>query len=98
MSDAGKRLIDGMQEALAFVNGTADKKTYRVHTRQRPDVRAIRQRMGVTQQEFALRYGFPIDTLRKWEQGVRQPTGAAATLLIIIDRAPAAVEKALAAA
>jgi putative transcriptional regulator len=97
MTKAGERLIAGMQEAIDYAEGTADPSAYKVHTPTRPDVRKIRNRMALTQAAFAARYGFPLETLRKWEQGTRQPTGAAATLLLIIDRAPAAVEKALAA-
>jgi putative transcriptional regulator len=40
-------------------------------SRLRLDVRAIRTRLGMTQQEFAMRFGFSINTLRHWEQGLR---------------------------
>ena len=45
--------------------------------------------------EFADHFGFSIRTLEKWEQGVRQPEGAARAYLVVIDRNPKAVEKAL---
>lgn len=60
-----------------------------------PDVRSVRAKTGMTQPAFAKAFGFPLSTLRQWEQGRREPTGAARTLLTIIDRAPEAVLGAL---
>ncbi|MGH2533224.1 MAG: helix-turn-helix domain-containing protein [Thermomicrobiales bacterium] len=60
-----------------------------------PNPRQIRQRLHLTQEQFAARFGVPLGTLRDWEQGVRQPDSAAKTLLRVIDRDPDAVERAL---
>lgn len=57
-----------------------------------------RQRLDITREEFADRLGFSINTLRHWEQGSRQPEGPARADLLVIDRAPKAVQKALQAA
>jgi len=65
---------------------------------QRIDVRAIRAKLGMTNEEFAGRFGFSINTLRHWEQGKRRPEGAARAYLLVIARVPKAVEKALRAA
>ena len=62
------------------------------------DVAAIRKRLGLTQTAFAGRFGVPIGTLRDWEQGRRAPEGPARSLLMVIDREPEAVERALASA
>jgi putative transcriptional regulator len=51
-------------------------------------VRRVRKRLGLSQAEFSLRIDIPIDTIRNWEQGKRQPTGAAKSLLKILDQAP----------
>lgn len=59
------------------------------------DVRAIRDRLGLTQQEFAVRFGFSVNTLRHWEQGRRIPEAPTRAYLLVIDREPQAVEKAL---
>ena len=59
------------------------------------DVRAIRVRLGLTQSEFAVRFGFSVNTLRHWEQGRRVPEGPTRAYLMVIDREPRAVEKAL---
>ena len=45
----------------------------------------------MSQKEFALRFGLSQSALRHWEHGERQPSGAALTLLNVIDRLPRAV-------
>jgi putative transcriptional regulator len=49
----------------------------------------------MTQQTFAARFGFSVNTLRHWEQGKREPEGPARAYLLAIDRAPDVVQKAL---
>jgi putative transcriptional regulator len=88
----------GLEEALAYTRGEADLTRYRVHIPNSPDVKAIRSRLEMTQEEFAGRFGFSIHTLRHWEQGKRVPDGATRAYLIVIDRDPAAVQRALKAA
>jgi putative transcriptional regulator len=88
----------GLKEAVAYARGEADESRYRVHVPERVDVRAIRTKLGMTQEEFALAFGFSVNTLRHWEQGKRQPEGPTRAYLLVIDRAPKAVQKALRAA
>jgi putative transcriptional regulator len=95
MSKIGKSMIRGLEQALAIANGTAKKGTYVVHIPAEIDVRAIRARLGMTQQEFAIQFGFNINTLRHWEQGRRVPEGPTRAYLLVIDREPQAVQKAL---
>jgi putative transcriptional regulator len=84
-----------MEQALAFIDGTADESQYVVHIPPEIDIKAIRGRLGMTQQEFAARFDFNINTLRHWEQGRRVPDGTARAYLRVIDREPEAVQKAL---
>lgn len=93
-----KSVRRGLEEAVAFAKGAADERKYRVHVPGRVDVRAIRARLGMTQEEFAGRFGFSVNTLRHWEQGKRRPEGATRAYLLVIDRAPGVVQKALSAA
>jgi len=58
-------------------------------------IAALRQRLSMTQEEFAGRFGFSVNTLRHWEQGSRQPEGPTRAYLLVIERAPKAVQKAL---
>ena len=59
------------------------------------DVRALRQRMRLTQREFAGWFGFAVATLRHWEQGNRKPAGAALVLLNVIRENPRVVLQAV---
>jgi putative transcriptional regulator len=58
-------------------------------------IRALRARLGLSQAQFARRFGFTIDTLQQYEQGRRSPSGPAATLLRVIEADPDAVARAL---
>lgn len=55
----------------------------------------IRQRLSLTQRQFAAYYGFPVATLRHWERGNRRPTGTALALLFVIRDNPGAVLQAV---
>ncbi len=88
----------GLEEALAYAEGAADVSRYGVHIPEDIDVKAIRAKLNMTQEEFAGRFGFSINTLRHWEQGRRVPEGPTRAYLLVIDRNPKAVQKALRAA
>jgi putative transcriptional regulator len=45
----------------------------------------------LSQARFASVLGVSVRTLQDWEQGRRAPSGAARTLLIMVDRNPAAL-------
>jgi putative transcriptional regulator len=62
------------------------------------NVRAIRESLGLSQVEFAKRFGFTAAAVRQWEQGRRQPQGPARVLLTVIAQEPRAVQRALAIA
>jgi putative transcriptional regulator len=95
MSTFGKSLIRSAKEAVAIARGEADPATYKVYVPTDLDVKAIRQALHMTQSEFANRYGFPVATLRDWEQGRGRPDTAARAYLLVISREPKAVERAL---
>jgi putative transcriptional regulator len=59
------------------------------------DVRALRERMRLTQREFAGWFGFPLGTLKHWERGSRRPTGTALVLLSVIHENPRVVLRAV---
>jgi putative transcriptional regulator len=92
----GARILQGLREAAAYARGEAvqAKEHHRI-VANTVDVSAIRQKLGLSQREFALKFGFSLGTLRHWEQGQRLPDGPARILLTIIDRDPEAVERAL---
>lgn len=90
-------VIRGLQQALEHAhgenNGTVCKQ---VRVPDQVDVKSIREKLGISQAEFAMRFGFSLSSLRNWEQGRRFPDGPARTLLRVIESNPQAVEKALA--
>ena len=95
MSKAANSIRRGLREAVAYAEGKADARAYRIHVPEKIDVKAIRMRLDMTQEEFAGRFGFSVNTLRHWEQGSRQPEGPTRAYLLVIERAPKAVRKAL---
>lgn len=93
MTTLGQRLIQSVNEARAIARG--EMEPARVVVPSDIDVRAIRKRLGLSQDSFAKRFHLSPGTVRDWEQGRRRPEGAARTLLTIIDREPEAVRRAL---
>jgi len=83
----------GLQEAIAHAHGQLPQA--RVHRPRPVDVKALRQRVGMTQEQFAANFGFSTATLRHWERGDRAPHGPALVLLNVIERNPSAVMEAL---
>ena len=98
MSKVAESIRRGLEEAVVYARGGAKESAYRVNVPAVINVRAIRTKLGMTQEEFAGRFGFSVNTLRHWEQGKRQPEGPARAYLLVIARAPKAVQKALHAA
>jgi putative transcriptional regulator len=96
---AGRRLIASAKQALAWASGEdvpGVRVTYVQVNRPAPiDVRAVRQKLGLSQTKFATRFGFTPATVRNWEQGRTQPDGPARVLLAVIAHHPDAVEDAL---
>ncbi len=95
MSKAGRKLIQAAKEGLQFARGETDEAGFGVHVPAKIDVREIRKSLNMTQNEFALNFGFSVATLRKWEQNERAPEGPARAYLTVIKRNPAAVRDAL---
>lgn len=97
MSTAGERMIQSAREAVAFAKGEKVAGT-KVRIPQEIDVRRIRKKAAMSQSEFAEHFGVSVRTVQDWEQGRRVPGGAARAFLIVIDREPEAVHRALAMA
>ncbi|KAA5803466.1 transcriptional regulator [Alkalicaulis satelles] len=95
MSEYEKNLIQGLEEALAIVEGKA--KPTREGWVEVPaiDVAGIRARMELSQTEFARKFGFNVTAVRNWEQGRRTPHGPARILLHTISKHPDVIESVL---
>ena len=87
----------GAKEALAYASGEADPSEYKIHIPEDLDVKAIREATGLTQEAFALRYGFNLGRLRDLEQKRTRPDSVVRAYLLVILRNPEAVREALAA-
>ena len=95
------RAFDAMSEearhraALADPDCPPAAKSRLARARRIPSVRALRQKLNMTQQEFATRFHLPLGTVRDWEQGAHRPDKAAQVLLAVIAKDPDAVADAL---
>lgn len=91
-SRVGESILTGLQQAIAWTRG--ENANVRVTIPQAPevDVREVRRGMGLSQAEFATRFGLPPATLRNWEQGRSRPDAPTRVLLAVIAKHPEAVE------
>ena len=87
MREAADSIRRGLKGAVAYAAGKAEESAYRIHVPEKIDVKAIRTRLDMTQEEFAGRFGFSVNTLRYWEQGSRQPEGPMRACRLVIERA-----------
>lgn len=95
MSTSFDSIKRGLLEAIEHAEDRAPQT--RLHRPQSVDVKALRSKVGMTQEQFASRFGFSTATLRHWERGDRAPHGPALVLLNVIKHNPNAVIEALAA-
>ena len=88
MSKAFDKVMSGLEDARAYLEGERDG--FAVHEVEvpEPDVVAIRGRTGLSQPAFAKSIGVPLGTLKNWEQGRRRPRGPARVLLALIEKRP----------
>jgi putative transcriptional regulator len=91
--DHFEKLIASIKEAGEIKSGY--RKPTRVYEIKPPDIKTVREKLNVSQTEFALMIGVSIRTLQNWEQGRRKPEGPAKALLRIASRNPTAVLEAL---
>ena len=80
--DIGEEILDGIR---AIKRGDTGRITHF------PPIAEIRERIGLSQSEFAELLGVSVRTLQEWEQGRRMPSGPARTLLTIAHKNPKAL-------
>jgi putative transcriptional regulator len=95
MSRVARGVIAGLKQAAAHARGEISLPVRHYDVPGPVDVKAIRAKSRFSQSEFARRYGFSVRTLQDWEFGRTQPPSAVRAYLIVIDRFPDAVERAL---
>jgi putative transcriptional regulator len=83
------KIAEGLREALSIARGEA--KPSRLHIPAEIDVRRIRSKLHLTQDDFAALFGFTINQIKDWEQGRSRPLGGVRAYLMLIDRDPNSV-------
>src|SRR3712207_2670549 len=92
----GQELIEALEEVVAY-----NQKSRQLNERivkvapKSVDVAAIRRQLGLSQREFADRYGFSVRAVQDWEQNRRTPERSARILLKVIEKRPEAIEEVL---
>lgn len=84
-----EQMMDGLNDVEAFLAG--EQEGFKAYVPQEVDVKAIRNRLGMTQAKFSDTFGFSLDAIKHWEGGRRTPEAPARTLQTVIDKNPAAV-------
>lgn len=86
------KIMAGLKDAIADARGEPGH-VVKVTTIAPVDVNSVREKTGLSQEDFSRTFGVPLATYRKWEQGQRAPTEASLRLLHVIDRHPKTVLK-----
>ena len=91
--DLFQQLAASIKEGGAILRGK--KKPARSTTMKWPDAKTVRDKLGLSQVQFAALIGISPRTLQNWEQGHRRPEGTARALLRVAESHPQAVLEAL---
>ncbi len=86
MTDTFESIKKGLEEAVEYSQGK--KVRVRVYNPEPVNVKNIRQKTHLTQDEFAAAFGISVATLRHWERGDRNPQGPALVLLNLVRKSP----------
>jgi putative transcriptional regulator len=89
-------ILESLEEARDYFAGKKTGAVVHHVSPSRSDAREARHKLGLSQREFASFIGTAVGTVRKWELGTRQPSGAARTLIEVIKTEPKAVRRAIA--
>jgi putative transcriptional regulator len=92
--DAERNVADELLQAIRDIKS---ERTGRTSTVEVSPVAEARHRTGLSQKEFASLLSVSPRTLQEWEQGRRQPSGAAKSLIMIAIRYPEILKEVLAA-
>ncbi|MSQ72293.1 MAG: helix-turn-helix domain-containing protein [Betaproteobacteria bacterium] len=82
-----------VQTQNLIVGGNRDAVARRQHAELKTDVKKIREKTGLSQEDFSRVFGIPLATLKNWEQGRRKPDSAVCLLLNLISNDPEGVAK-----
>lgn len=90
MIEMGKKAFEkiaaGLNEALAIAKG--EVRPAKLFVPAAINVKAIRQKLDLSQEDFAAGFGFTIDQIKAWEQGRSRPLGGLRAYLMLIESDP----------
>ena len=89
----GQRMIASAKQVLDFAEGAENGCV--AHVPDEIDVARIRKKANLSQRQFAAYFAVSVRTVQEWEQGRSVPSGPSRALLVVIDREPQAVRRAL---
>lgn len=84
------KIAEGLNEALAIAKGEA--RPAKLYVPPEINVKEIRQKLELSQDDFAAHFGFSINQIRDWEQGRSRPLGGVRAYLMLIEANPEAVK------
>lgn len=97
MTNTSNPISQGLSEAQAWLRGD-DVRGARVRQIAPLNPKELRQRLDMTQSDFADTFQIPVSTLRGWEQGRRAPDATTVAYLTLIASEPERAKAALVAA
>ncbi len=92
---AFESIMGGLEEALEYSRGNKTRSSEHRVKVEDIDLKALREKLNITQRQFAELFAVSLSTIRNWEQGRRRPEGPARVLIKIISKDPQAVLNAL---
>jgi putative transcriptional regulator len=95
MSEMYESIKRGLEQAIEYAKGNEEIAIIHKLKPITIDVKALREKLGITKTDFAHALGISLTTLRHWERGTRQPQGPALALLRVIAEKPEVVESVL---
>ena len=79
-------LLGSVREAGRILR--TEQAPSRTFSLESPDVKSIREQVGLPQSRFATLLGVSVETIRNWEKGRRSPSGPARVLLSLLEKNP----------
>lgn len=83
------KIAAGLTDAIAIARGEA--KPARLYVPAEIDVRSLRKKLGLSQEDFAAHFGFTLNQIRNWEQERSRPIGGERAYLMMIEANPSGV-------
>jgi putative transcriptional regulator len=94
MSKAIASIKRGLEQSTRHRKGGSVARL-KLHVPPSVNVKDVRERTGLTQEQFAATFAIGLGALRHWERGDRKPRGATLVLLNVIAKDPEAVLRAV---